>query len=654
MTNFLTVFDEHSHCRSSAGRDGCGRRFLFHYISLLEDWKGKTGMLGVLVKLGWFWRREWKRYTLAITLLIVSGILEVIPPMMIGSSIDLIYLGEMTRSKLIETLAILIGLILSSYVVNYVWHFRLFGGAYVMERTMRSRLMKHLLKMTAPFYERNRTGDLMAQATNDLSAIGRMAGFGILTLADSTLWMATLIVTMTVFISWKLTLMAILPLPIMAVLMGLYGKWIHHRFIEAQDAFGEMNDGVLETISGIRVTRAFVRERSEEAKFDEVTQSVLDKNIAVVRIDALFEPTVKIMVGASYLIGLGYGAYLVYRGELTIGSLVSFNVYLGMLIWPMFAIGETINVMQRGNASLDRVMATLGSKPDVQDTAEMKGGHMFTDQMTSSRMPAQAGDIEFHDVTFRYPSSQTDNLREVSFKLERGRTMGVVGRSGSGKTTLIKQLLREYAPGSGSVAIGGVPIDQIAMDNFKSWLGYVPQTQFLFSRTVRSNILFGRDEAAEEELDAALRDSAFQKDLAFLPEGLETLVGEKGVALSGGQKQRVSIARALIRRPDILLLDDALSAVDARTEAEIVANIRATREGKTTIITTHRLSAVQHADLIVVMDDGCIVERGTHDELIRLGGWYKQQYELQQLEQSAEDQAAAGVDDSQIVGGERR
>ncbi|BBI36759.1 multidrug ABC transporter permease/ATP-binding protein [Cohnella abietis] len=563
---------------------------------------------------------HWKRYSVAVFILIIVGIMEIIPPRLIGVAIDGIQQETMTPGKLTELLVFWGGLTVVAYGLTYVWLYQLFGGAFVLERLLRSRLMRHLLKMNPTFYERNRTGDLMARATNDLGAVSVTAGFGILTLIDSTLFMLTILVMMAGFISWELTLASLLPLPIMALLMQHYGKKIHDRFMKAQDAFGGLNDQVLESVSGVRVIRAFVQEEADRKRFSDSTDNVFSKNIAVAKIDALFEPTLKILVGLSYLIGLCYGAVLVSKGSITLGEMVTFNMFLGMLIWPMFALGELINIMQRGNASLDRINETLGVKEDVKDAEDP----------VALDVPES---IAFDQVTFRYPSSTIDNLIDISLSLHRGQTLGIVGRTGSGKTTLLKQLLREYPMGKGSLTVGGVPLTELELNRLRGWIGYVPQQPILFSKTIRENIWFGTtDENGDEaRLNKALELASFRKDVAFLPEGLETLVGEKGVALSGGQKQRVSIARAVIADPEILMLDDALSAVDAKTETEILEGIRTERAGKTTIITTHRLTAVQHADWIVVLDEGRITEEGTHEQLIELGGWYKEQYDRQQL-----------------------
>ncbi|MCD1260062.1 ABC transporter ATP-binding protein [Paenibacillus athensensis] len=580
-------------------------------------------MLTVLQKLGWFFKLHWKRYTVALILLNLVGFIDVVPPKLIGYAIDAIHLGTLTGRELTKVLLIWAALMVGSYVFSYIWLYQLLGGAFVLERLMRSRLMSHLLRMTPTFYERNRTGDLMARGTNDLQALSATVGFGILTLVDSTIFMITIVAMMIFTISWKLTLASLLPLPILAMLVTLYGSRIHQRFMGAQNAFGQMNDNVLEAVSGVRVVRAFVQEKASVADFAKMTEDVYEKNIEVVRVEALFEPTVKILVGLSFLIGLCYGGYLVFHNELTLGNLVSFNAFLGMLIWPMFAVGELINIMQRGNASLDRVNETLGYKPDVPEAEQPQ-----TD--------AQPGAIAFEGVTFRYPSSPIDNLVNVSLRLERGQTLGIVGRTGSGKTTLLRQLLREYPGGAGELTIDGVPVDALPLEKLHGWVGYVPQQPLLFSMSVRDNIAFGRKDAAPEDIERALEQAAFLKDVEFLPEGLETMVGERGVALSGGQKQRVSIARALLIDPEILLLDDALSAVDAKTETEIIRGIRTGRAGKTTLITTHRLSAVQHADRIIVLDEGCVVEEGTHEELLARGGWYKEQYDRQQLEAGIE------------------
>ncbi|WP_456271954.1 ABC transporter ATP-binding protein [Bacillus sp. AK031] len=579
-------------------------------------------MFSVLGKLSWFFKENWKRYTLAISLLIIVGILDVLPPKLVGMAIDEIHIGGLTMSSLSRYLIWLGIILVISYGLTYIWLYQLFGGAFLVERKLRTNFMGHLLKMTPAFFEKNRTGDLMARATNDLKAISVTAGFGILTLIDSTVFMLTILFTMAYFVSWKLTLAAVLPLPFMAWLMKVYGARIHKRFTEAQDAFGELNDKVLESIAGVRVIRAYVQERADEGKFADMTEDVYNKNIKVAVIDSLFEPTIKVLVGLSYLIGLGYGAYLVFHQAITLGQLVSFNVYLGMLIWPMFAVGELINVMQRGNASLDRVMETLNYEEDVKDPVK-------------PQIVSAPEDITFKEVYFKYPSSKVNNLSAINLKLKKGETLGIAGKTGSGKTTFIKQLLREYPHGKGTLAINEVPIEEQSLKDVRDWIGYVPQDHVLFSRSVKENILFGQPDATDTELEKAIELADFKKDLEMLPEGLKTLVGEKGVALSGGQKQRISIARALIKNPEILILDDSLSAVDAKTEAKIIENIREERSGKTTIITTHRLSAVEHADWIIVLDDGMIAEEGVHESLIKKNGWYKEQHDRQQIEESS-------------------
>lgn len=576
-------------------------------------------LFSVLRDLGWFFRREKRRYAIGLILLIVVGVLELLPPRLLGNAIDDIVSGSITAGSLMKYIGMIVLMLLVIYWITYIWMHKLFGGSNLVERLLRSRFMNHLMTMTPAFFERNRTGDLMARATNDIRAVSATVGFGMLTLVDSTVYLTVVLFAMGFLVSWKLTLAAVIPLPLIAIAMVFYGKAIHDRYSLAQDAFGDMNDQVLESVSGIRVIRAYVQERQDEKRFSDITEDVYRKNMAVARVDAFFEPTIRFCVGLSYIIALTYGIYLVFRNQITLGDLVSFNMYLGMIVWPMFAIGELINIMQRGGASLERIDETLHAIPDVQDVP-----HPTPVEHPSS--------IELKDVTFRYPTSTIDNLSGVSLSLSQGQTLGVVGRTGSGKSTLLKQLLHEYPTGQGEILISGVPIGQIALDQLHSWMGYVPQEQILFSKSVRENIQFGHSGASDELIMQAITAAAFQNDLGTLSDGLDTMVGERGVSLSGGQKQRVSISRAFISNPDILILDDALSAVDARTEAKIIENIREERSGKTTLISTHRLSAIEHADLIVVLDGGHITERGTHQELLELNGWYREQFDRQQVE----------------------
>lgn len=580
-------------------------------------------MFQVFRKLDWFFKHYWKRYLFAIIALITASAIGLIPPKIIGYSIDQIQLDTLTMDVLKTIILVLIVLLVAHYTISFLWDYTLFGGAVILERWIRSKLMSHFLRMTPTFFGKYRTGDLMARSTNDLKAISLTAGFGVLTLVDSSIFMLMIISVMVFTISWQLTLAALIPLPIMAIVMNKYGAAIHARFTKAQAAFGEMNNDVLESIRGVRVIRAFVQEKQDLKRFDETTEDVYLKNIEVTKIDALFEPTMKILIGLSYTIGLGYGAFLVFENKITMGDLVTFNVYLGMLIWPMFAVGELINILQRGNASLDRVNETLDYPADVKNQEQ---GEKLEEVST----------IDFNHVSFSYPNTKLNQLSEINLHVKKGETIGVVGKTGAGKTTLFKLMLRQYPGLEGSITFSDADIDTLSLEDLRNWIGYVPQDQIMFSKTIRENIQFGKADATDQEIFRVMELAHFLDDIKQLPKGLDTAVGESGVTLSGGQKQRVALARAFIKDPEILILDDSMSAVDGKTEANIIQHLREERKSKTTFIAAHRLSAVTHADHIIVLEHGEIIEEGTHEQLIKRGGWYKEQYEEQQLEEGSE------------------
>lgn len=575
-------------------------------------------MFQAIKKLMWFFKDHWKRYTIAIILLLIANVVEVLPPWIVGQTIDKISDRSLTEQIYHQLVIIFIIVLILAYIVNYIWRTLIFSGSQILESIMRRKLMQKFLSMSPTFFEKNRTGDLMAKSTNDLNQIRNTAGIGILTLIDSTTFMGTIILTMGITVSWKLTLFALIPLPLLAILEIELGKRIHKRYLVSQKSFGDMNDSVLESIEGVRVTRAYVQEDKLNKDFKNMTESVVEKFMNVEKMDAFFQPITIIITAMSQVIGIGYGAFLVNSGEMTIGGLISFTVYLNMLVWPMFSVGILINIMQRGNASIDRVGETLNEAETVIDV-ENKG------------IPSH--DIGMNSVVFKYPSSESINLNNINIILGKGETLGIVGATGSGKTTLIKQILKEYPTGDGEIVLGDTNINQISKSDLRSLIGYVSQENILFSRSIRDNIRFGKSDAADNEIEEAIKLAYFEKDIERLPQGLETLVGEKGIAISGGQKQRIAIARALIMDPKILILDDALSAFDAKTEKKIIQNIQKYRQGKTTIIATHRLSGVKHANQIVVMDHGEITESGTHDQLLQMNGWYKSQFERQRLKE---------------------
>lgn len=580
--------------------------------------------MSFIKRLSWFFKWRWRSYTLAITLMTIVSLLSSIPPKLIGNTIDRIRLDQLTHDDLMRTVLLLAGLALLLYVLVYFWITTLFGNSVLIEKVLRGRLLAHLTRMKPSFYHRNSTGGLMALATNDVLAIGQTAGYGVMTLVNTIVGASVVMIMMVLFVSFKLMLAALLPLPLLAFAIIKLGGKVRMRFMAAQASFGQMNDHALESISGIRVIRSYVQEKSDLAAFDKVTTDVMKKNKRVSLLNAMFHPLISVIVGISYAISIGYGSYLVLQQEIMIGQLITFNIYLGMLIWPMIAFGEFINVLQRGTASAERLDEALAQQADVTET----------DIPTNVNMPTS---IELRKLSFTYPGGSSPSLTDISFRLERGQTIGIVGKTGSGKSTLLKQLMRQYPIQSDRLLISGIPIEKLPLDQLMRWIAYVPQEHLLLSKSIRDNIALGKQGASEEEIARAIEMASFTSDIAGMPQGLDTIVGENGVMLSGGQKQRLAIARALLVDSEILLLDDSLSAVDARTESRILHHMRLERAGRTTLISTHRLSAVSHSDWIIVLNEGCVSEEGTHEQLLLLGGWYKEQWERQQMEASLED-----------------
>ncbi|MFZ3587817.1 ABC transporter transmembrane domain-containing protein [Bacillus sp. DJP31] len=579
--------------------------------------------MSVFKDLWWFFKQEKKSYGFGIILLAFVGLLELVPPKVIGIVVDLINNETLTKDKLLQLAGALLAMAVTIYLLRYAWRIMIFGASVRLARLLRNHLYEHFTKMSQTFYQRRRIGDLMAHSTNDLQAIQQTAGVGILTLVDSLITGGFVIITMAVTISWKLTLICLIPMPFMAILTNYYGTLLHARFHKAQEAFSSLNDKVQESISGIKVIKTFGQEKEDTESFIQESKDVVEKNVSVAKIDALFDPTISFIVGISFILAIVFGARYVNTDELSIGELISFTTYLGLLIWPMLAFGWLFNIVERGRASYDRVQELLAENEDIMD-------------VEGAISKAPTGDIVFAIKSFTYPTSDEPILQDISFTLKQGQTMGIVGKTGAGKTTLLKLLIRESEGYVGHITLGEHAINQYERDALRSSIGYVPQDHFLFSTTVADNIAFGAPSSTISEVMEAARAAHIHEDVLQFTNGYETIVGERGVSLSGGQRQRISIARALLVNPEVLLLDDSLSAVDAKTEEAILSSLKQQRSGKTTIITSHRLSAIEHANLLIVLENGRISQRGSHEELMNQEGWYKEMYQRQKLESLVE------------------
>ena len=580
--------------------------------------------MSIIQKLWWFFKLEQRRYLVGIVALVLVSVLNLIPPMVMGRVIDAITSGRLTQDELLLHLFYLLLAAFGMYYLRYVWRMYILGTSYRLGQIMRSRLFEHFTRMSPAFYQSYRTGDLMAHATNDINALTRLAGGGVMMAVDASITALVTLLTMLFSISWQMTLVAILPLPFMAYGTSRLGRKTHKAFGESQAAFSELNNKVQESVSGIKVTKSFGYQSDELASFQEVNDLTFQKNLQTMKYDSLFDPMVLLFVGSSYALTLLVGAFMVQAGQVTVGNLVTFISYLDMLVWPLMAIGFLFNITQRGKVSYQRIESLLSQESPVKDPESPLEG-------------IENGRLDYAIDRFAFEDEET--LRDIHFSLEKGQTLGLVGQTGSGKTALIKLLLREYDVDQGAIYLNGHDIRDYRLADLRSLMGYVPQDQFLFASSILENICFGNPDLPFSAVEEATQLAQVYQDIQTMPEGFDTVIGEKGVSLSGGQKQRLAMSRAMILNPDILILDDSLSAVDAKTEFAIIDNLKETRKDKTTIITAHRLSAVVHADLILVMQNSRIIERGRHEDLLALDGWYAQTYQSQQLEMKGEEDA---------------
>lgn len=560
------------------------------------------------------------QYFAGILTLFIVDFANIFVPKMTGQITDGLTQRTIDWSGVCRYLIYIFLLGLTLAIGRFFWRYFLFGAARSIEKEIRNEMFGHLEKMSVEYFNEHKTGDLMTRFTSDLNSVRMAIGPAVITAFDAIVMTVMVVAQMIIYVNLKLTLLAIIPM--LFILFGelYYGKVIHKRFEKRQEAVSDLTDFVQESFSGVRVIKAFVREKSERYAFLMQNQNTREKNLSIARLQSFVMPLLDVIIGLSSLITLIYGGYLTLEGEITLGRFVAFNQYVGMLVWPMLACGESINMFSQGAASISRIQEVLEEVPEIQDDENTKP------------LDSIKGDITFQHLTFIHRGHSEPTLKDISLHVPAGTTLAIIGRTGNGKSTLVNLLLHLYNTKPGMILIDGQDINSIPLKDLREHIAYVPQDNFLFSDTLKSNIAFGMDEIDMDAITNATMAACIHDNIISFPDGYETIVGERGVTLSGGQKQRSSIARALMKDSPILILDDALSAVDTDTEEKLLTNLKKNRQGKTTILIAHRISTIQNADIIMVLEDGEAKEIGTHDSLIALGGIYKDMFEKQQLE----------------------
>ncbi len=561
-------------------------------------------------------------YIVGIFFLIVVDGAQVLIPRFVKQAVDIVASGHFTLSAIIEPALWMMGIATFISIGRFLWRYFIIGASRQIETEMRDRLFGHFMEMSAGFYQANKTGDLMAKATNDMGAVRQSVGMGFVSFVDGV-FMSSMILIAMIAGNSSVALYTIIPLPLITVLMFFFGKLVGGQFKRVQEVFSKLSDIAQETFAGMRVVKSFVKERHFSGKFSTTNDLYRDASMDLVKTFGFFFPLIAFLAGLSTAILLLAGGGSVIRNTMSPGDIIAMISYLEMLIWPLMGAGFTVNIIQRGAASLKRINEVLDTKSEIK--------------VADNALEAvPAGDLEVKGLDFSYPGASKPALVGLSFKVSDGSTLGILGRVGSGKSTLLKVLPRLLDPGEGKVFIGGKDISSYSLAFLRRAYGFVPQESFLFSASVKENILFGKPELSGERFEDIARIASLERDVRLFPKGWDTVVGERGLTLSGGQKQRIAIARALALDPAILVLDDALSAVDAETEEKILQNLLVERKGRTNIIVSHRVSTLRNADKILVLKDGVMIQLGSHEELLAdRNGFYAEIARLQELEASA-------------------